>query len=67
MAAGGAAQRAVTAAAHHRRPPPRAPTAAADLHLYGIDCGNGALLPLAELPHCGAVVTRTQTERAAGC
>ena len=37
----------------------------ADVHLYGIDCGNGALLPLAELPHCGAVVSRTQTERAA--
>ena len=37
---------------------------AADVHLYGIDCGNGALLPLADLPHCGAVVTRTQTERA---
>ena len=36
----------------------------ADLHLYGIDCGNGALLPLAGLPHCGAVVQRTQTERA---
>jgi S-DNA-T family DNA segregation ATPase FtsK/SpoIIIE len=36
----------------------------ADVHLYGIDCGNGALLPLAELPHCGAVVSRTQTERA---
>jgi S-DNA-T family DNA segregation ATPase FtsK/SpoIIIE len=37
----------------------------ADVHLYGIDCGNGALLPLAELPHCGAVVSRAQTERAA--
>ncbi len=37
---------------------------AADVHLYGIDCGNGALLPLAELPHCGAVVRNTQTERA---
>jgi S-DNA-T family DNA segregation ATPase FtsK/SpoIIIE len=37
----------------------------ADVHLYGIDCGNGALLPIAELPHCGAVVTRTQAERAA--
>jgi DNA segregation ATPase FtsK/SpoIIIE, S-DNA-T family len=37
----------------------------ADVHLYGIDCGNGALLPLTRLPHCGAVVTRTQTERAA--
>ncbi|HEV2890477.1 MAG TPA: FtsK/SpoIIIE domain-containing protein [Frankiaceae bacterium] len=37
---------------------------ARDVHLYVLDCGNGALLPLAELPHCGAVVTRTQTERA---
>jgi DNA segregation ATPase FtsK/SpoIIIE, S-DNA-T family len=37
----------------------------ADVHLYGIDCGNGALLPLTHLPHCGAVVTRTQPERAA--
>jgi len=37
----------------------------ADVHLYGIDCGNGALLPLADLPHCGAVVSRAQTERAA--
>ena len=37
----------------------------ADAHVYGIDCGNGALLPLADLPHCGAVVTRTQAERAA--
>jgi S-DNA-T family DNA segregation ATPase FtsK/SpoIIIE len=36
----------------------------ADVHIYGIDCGNGALLPLTRLPHCGAVVTRTQTERA---
>ncbi len=36
----------------------------ADVHLYGIDCGNGALLPLSDLPHCGAVVSRTQTERA---
>ena len=32
--------------------------------MYGIDCGNGALLPLTELPHCGAVVNRVQTERA---
>ena len=36
----------------------------ADVHLYGIDCGNGALLPLMELPHCGAVVDRSQAERA---
>ncbi len=37
---------------------------AADVQLYGIDCGNGALLPVAGLPHCGAVVRNTQTERA---
>ena len=36
----------------------------ADLHLYGIDCGNGALGALTDLPHCGAVVSRSQTERA---
>ncbi len=36
----------------------------ADLHMYAIDCGSGALLPLAELPHCGAVVMRSQVERA---
>jgi S-DNA-T family DNA segregation ATPase FtsK/SpoIIIE len=39
-------------------------SSSADTHLYGIDCGNGALLPIADLPHCGAVVTRTQAERA---
>ncbi|MGW7275487.1 FtsK/SpoIIIE domain-containing protein [Streptomyces sp. NPDC054864] len=36
----------------------------ADVHLYGIDCGNGALNALSRLPHCGAVVSRSQTERA---
>jgi S-DNA-T family DNA segregation ATPase FtsK/SpoIIIE len=35
----------------------------ADLHLYGIDCGNGALLALGELPHCGAVVDHRSPER----
>jgi S-DNA-T family DNA segregation ATPase FtsK/SpoIIIE len=34
-----------------------------DVHVYGLDCGNGALLPLAKLPHCGTVVSRTETER----
>ena len=38
-------------------------TSPADVHLYGLDCGNGALLPLIELPHCGAVVQRTETDR----
>ncbi|ARQ70533.1 FtsK/SpoIIIE domain-containing protein [Streptomyces marincola] len=36
---------------------------AADVHLYGIDCGNGALNALVKLPNCGAVVSRNQTER----
>ncbi|MEV8309934.1 FtsK/SpoIIIE domain-containing protein [Streptomyces flavidovirens] len=36
----------------------------ADVHLYGIDCGNGALNALTALPHCGAVIGRAQSERA---
>src|SRR5689334_9496041 len=35
----------------------------ADVHIYGIDCGAGALLPVSELPHCGAVVAREQVDR----
>lgn len=35
-----------------------------DVHLYGLDCGNGALNPLTALPHCGAVVSRNEEERA---
>ncbi len=38
-------------------------TSAADVHIYAIDAGTGALLPLTALPHCGAVVTRDQTDR----
>ncbi len=34
-----------------------------DVHVYGLDCGNGALLPVGRLPHCGTVVSRTETER----
>ncbi|MCK9872210.1 FtsK/SpoIIIE domain-containing protein [Nocardiopsis dassonvillei] len=34
-----------------------------DVHMYGLDCGNGALLPMERLPHCGAVAQRTQGER----
>ncbi|NSC24691.1 cell division protein FtsK [Streptomyces albus subsp. chlorinus] len=34
-----------------------------DVHLYGVDCGSNALVPLSVLPHCGAVVTRDQTDR----
>jgi S-DNA-T family DNA segregation ATPase FtsK/SpoIIIE len=35
----------------------------ADVHLYGVDCGNNALLPLVSMPHVGAVVTRDQVDR----
>ena len=34
-----------------------------DMHLYVLDYGNGALLPLADAPHCGAVVTPLDQER----
>jgi DNA segregation ATPase FtsK/SpoIIIE, S-DNA-T family len=34
-----------------------------DVHLYGIDAGDGALLPLTALPHCGAVIPVDQVER----
>lgn len=40
-----------------------ASTSPRDVHLYGIDCGANALLPLANLPHCGAIVTRDQPDR----
>ena len=33
------------------------------VHMYGLDCGNGALLALNDLPHCGAVVMRTEVDR----
>ena len=36
----------------------------ADVHLYILDCDAGALAPLARLPHCGAMVRRTEQERA---
>ena len=52
-----AAQRPLSGAAHHRRFA-RPTHSVADVHMYGIDCGNGALLPLTRLPHCGAVVGR---------
>lgn len=34
-----------------------------DVHLYCLDFGNGGLLPLRDLPHCGAVALRTEPER----
>jgi S-DNA-T family DNA segregation ATPase FtsK/SpoIIIE len=38
-------------------------TSPADVHIYALDCGTGAMLPLSALPHCGAVVSRDQAER----
>ncbi|WP_082486554.1 FtsK/SpoIIIE domain-containing protein [Frigoribacterium sp. Leaf186] len=38
-------------------------TSCADVHLFGIDCGGGALLPLETMPHVGAVAQRTQLDR----
>ncbi|WP_430591645.1 FtsK/SpoIIIE domain-containing protein [Humidisolicoccus flavus] len=35
----------------------------ADLHLYALDFGNGALLPLADVQHCGAVITALDSDR----
>lgn len=37
---------------------------ATDVHLYAFD-GDGGLSALADLPHCGAVVARDQTDRGA--
>jgi S-DNA-T family DNA segregation ATPase FtsK/SpoIIIE len=34
-----------------------------DLHLYAVDCGNNALLPLVRLPHTGAVIGRDSPDR----
>ncbi|MFJ6798514.1 FtsK/SpoIIIE domain-containing protein [Streptomyces sp. NPDC091268] len=38
-------------------------SAPGDVHLYGIDCGSNALLPLVRLPHVGAVVNRDEPDR----
>lgn len=38
-------------------------TSSRDVHLYVLDCGNAAMLPIADLPHCGAVVSRDQIDR----
>ncbi|HEY7279309.1 MAG TPA: FtsK/SpoIIIE domain-containing protein [Trebonia sp.] len=40
-----------------------ATTSPADVHIYGLDCGSGSLLPLSQLPHCGSVVSRDQIDR----
>ncbi|SCD67747.1 DNA segregation ATPase FtsK/SpoIIIE, S-DNA-T family [Streptomyces sp. IgraMP-1] len=34
------------------------------MHVYGIDCGSNALLPLIRMPHVGAVVSRDEPDRA---
>ena len=35
-----------------------------DVQLYVLDCDAGSLAPLQRLPHCGAVVRRTEKDRA---
>jgi len=35
-----------------------------ELHIYGLDCGNGGLTSIAHVPHVGAVVQRHQPDRA---
>jgi DNA segregation ATPase FtsK/SpoIIIE, S-DNA-T family len=34
-----------------------------DLHIYGLDFGNGGLNPLSLFPHCGAIVGRSESDR----
>jgi DNA segregation ATPase FtsK/SpoIIIE, S-DNA-T family len=34
-----------------------------DVHLFVVDCGGAALRPVADLPHCGAVVSGQETDR----
>ncbi len=34
-----------------------------DLHLYGLDFGNGGLAALVSYPHCGAIVGRNEPDR----
>ena len=38
-------------------------TSPRDVHVYALDFGNNALLPLLPMPHVGAVVTRDQQDR----
>jgi len=38
-------------------------TSCRDVHIYALDCGNAAMLPLGDLPHCGVVVSRDQIDR----
>jgi S-DNA-T family DNA segregation ATPase FtsK/SpoIIIE len=39
-------------------------TSVRDLHLYAIDCSGGSLTPLGALPHCGAVISAHEPDRA---
>jgi S-DNA-T family DNA segregation ATPase FtsK/SpoIIIE len=62
---GGAAQSGRTTALRTIAAGVAAGCSPADVHLYVLDCDAGALGPLDRLPHCGAVVRHTETERAA--
>ena len=61
---GGAAQSGRTTALRTIAAAIAAGCSPADAHLYVLDCDSGALGLLEELPHCGAVVRHTETERA---
>jgi S-DNA-T family DNA segregation ATPase FtsK/SpoIIIE len=39
-------------------------TSTRDLHMYALDCGGGSLAALSALPHCGAVVSTHEPDRA---
>lgn len=36
-------------------------TSSRDVHIFGVDFGNGGLRGLLQLPHCNTVISRTQT------
>ena len=61
---GGAAQSGRTTALRTIAAAIAAGCSPADAHLYVLDCDSGVLGLLEELPHCGAVVRHTETERA---
>jgi S-DNA-T family DNA segregation ATPase FtsK/SpoIIIE len=39
-------------------------TTVADLHMYAVDCAGGSLGALTALPHCGAVISSAEPDRA---
>ena len=56
-----------TAAAHPGSRALADEVAVQDLHLYGLDCNGNGCSGLGELPHTGAVVTRTRSSAPTSC